>query len=151
MADELRSWGNSRLQAETLLERARGWAESHGLELIDLHRFERRGSGPTHVEVGVAWTVHVGHGDISADQDPPGAHDSWRWSGPRVDWWRRVLPRRDTPRLVPRRQDDAPLAAVVPLPRARVGVGPLAAGCTCAMGGPFIDICPVHYRPGGNT
>lgn len=112
---------------------------------------------------GVTFDVHVGHGDIHPDQRLPGALDSWRWSA-RRDHWRGVLGGALARRTARIKARDG-LASVTSLHGAgypasdgpRVGAKVQAAmgvgvdGCSCHLGGPFRDICPVHYRPGGNT
>lgn len=143
-------------------ELAARWAEAHGLELIGVHCLSRSNG-----EVGVTFDVHVGHGDIDGDQRVPGALDRWRWSA-RMLWWRKVFTNADGRqgrRIVAR--EEAGSGRVLPGPwggraalegpsrPARLGAtsDPLAAtgGCTCHLGGPFRDICPIHYVPGSNT
>lgn len=87
------------------LATAKAWAEANGLELGDIAKY--RANRGRDAEVGVSFTVTVGKGDISADQSTPGALDSWRWSGGRLEWWRRVFNRQDgrQGRLLARRED----------------------------------------------
>jgi hypothetical protein len=131
---------------EECRQRALDWLDAHGLEasLSVLSRAR---------EHGVTFEVHVGHGDIDSDQRLPGVLDRWRWSA-RFQWWRKVLTNADgrQGRILARREDG--LASVTELPRlgqhstgkvaAAMGVG--VQGCTCHLGGPFVDICPVHYQ-----
>ena len=128
---------------------ARSWAAAHGLKLIDLGVTVLSGGHECGPAVGVTFTVVVGKGDISDDQSVPCVLDSWRWSGPRVEWWRVIfdrIARTRQDRLVARPADE--LTNVTPLRRTgRLGAParPTAAGCTCAIGGPFVDICPIHF------
>ncbi|QQV92962.1 hypothetical protein SEA_HYDRO_69 [Mycobacterium phage Hydro] len=140
-----------------MFDQARAWHAAHGLEPIDLARFARTASANGQAAVGVQWTVTVGRGDISADQRLPGVMDSWKWSA-RFHHWRKVFNRMDgrQGRLLALREDGR--ASVTPLFRdhrsgqltghepvvgVRTGV---VNGCTCHIGGPFKDICPVHFE-----
>lgn len=143
---------------------AQNWADAHGMSVISVSPLSRSGGIN-----GVTFDVVVGKGDISLDQRVPGVLDSWRWSGPRMEWWRRVFNRSDgrqgrvlaardeqggcvlpgpwrgTEALhgpLPRNQAEA--ATEVLALRGRTGIG-----CTCALGGPFVEICPVHYKADG--
>ncbi|QPX62184.1 hypothetical protein PBI_INDLOVU_69 [Mycobacterium phage Indlovu] len=119
--------------------------------------------------LGVAFDVVVGKGDIDCDQRVPGVLDRWSWSA-RMLWWRKVLTNGDgrQGRRLAARDDVA--GRVLPGPwggadalagdvhppgdrgssRVRLGAtrDPLAAtgGCTCHIGGPFRDICPIHFK-----
>ena len=133
-----------------MFDQARAWHAAHGLEPIDLARFARTASADGQAAVGVQWTVTVGKGTIAADQRIPGVLDSWRWSA-RFQHWRKVFNRMDgrQGRLLVLREDDGQLAGTLwwkasrtTTLRARTGV---VDGCTCHIGGPFKDICPVHF------
>ena len=135
-----------------LFDQARAWHAAHGLEPVDLAQINPRPTtGPlaaVQAVVGVEWTVTVGRGDISEDQRLPGVMDSWKWSA-RFHHWCKVFNRMDgrQGRLLALREDGrASVTKLFPehdrAVRARTGV---VDGCTCHIGGPFKDICPVHY------
>lgn len=94
------------------------WAAAHGLELGGLGVTVRSGGHERGPAVGVTFTVTVGKGGISPDQSVPGVLDSWRWSGPRVEWWRVIFDRIAKARggrLVARQADE--LTNIRPLRR----------------------------------
>ena len=97
-------------------QRAERWADAHGMELgrQDIGVTTRRVGNHQEI-VGVAFEVHVGHGDIHADQRTPGVLDRWRWSS-RMAWWRRVLGNTDgrQGRVLARREDG--MASVTEMP-----------------------------------
>ncbi|AEJ95742.1 hypothetical protein FDI64_gp68 [Mycobacterium phage Zemanar] len=155
--DEQPDISHYREAVAAMFDQARAWHAAHGLEPIDLARFARTASANGQAAVGVQWTVTVGRGDISADQRLPGVMDSWKWSA-RFHHWRKVFNRMDgrQGRLLALREDGR--ASVTPLFRdhrsgqltghepvvgVRTGV---VNGCTCHIGGPFKDICPVHFE-----
>ncbi|AYD82061.1 hypothetical protein I5G60_gp67 [Mycobacterium phage Saguaro] len=124
--------------------RAIDWADAHGLELADIG-VHVRGTA-----VGVAFDVVVGKGELDSDQRMPGSGDRWRWSG-RAQWWQHVLGAAmpgKAGRTVASRAATPPNAsgnglATVTRIHARTGLEP---GCTCHIGGPFTDICPIHFQ-----
>lgn len=128
-------------------ELADAWATAHAIDIGTPSALSRHG------EAGVTFEVHVGHGDIDADQRVPGVLDNWRWSA-RMLWWRKVMTNADgrQGRLLARRE-EAGRADVIPLGRnARHNTGKVQAamgvgvdGCVCHLGGPFVDMCPIHY------
>lgn len=130
-------------------QRALDWAEAHGLELIDLARTSRTSGHGQGAWVGVTFTVVVGKGELSADQRLPGVLDNWRWSA-RFQHWRRVFTNADGRKgaLLARAEDGQ--ASVTRIHPARSGAmsmdGVLRDGCSCHIGGPFVDICPVHFQ-----
>ncbi|ABD58187.1 hypothetical protein PBI_COOPER_70 [Mycobacterium phage Cooper] len=133
-----------------LFDQARAWHAAHGIAPVDLAQMSPRPHGLSDAEVGVEWTVTVGRGDISEDQRLPGVMDSWKWSA-RFHHWRKVFNRMDgrQGRLLALREDGrATVTTLFPETsrtttlRARTGV---VDGCTCHIGGPFKDICPVHF------
>ncbi|UJQ86591.1 hypothetical protein SEA_PENGUINLOVER67_69 [Mycobacterium phage PenguinLover67] len=97
--------------------------------------------------LGVSFEVTVGKGDI--DPADPEA-DSWTWSA-RMHHWRRFLS--GTGRIgrkIAAREDGT--ASVTRIHardggsgRAGIAAG-LEPGCVCHIGGPFPDICPVHFE-----
>ena len=130
--------------------RAHDWADAHGLELIGLGETVWSGGHERGPAIGVTFGVVVGKGDISPDQRVPGALDSWRWSGPRMKWWQALFNQATSAhrsgRLVARQADQ--LATVTRLRRNMPTAPPqpgLDAACTCALGGPLADLCPIHY------
>ena len=136
-------------EVEEAKRRAHAWADAHGLELIGLGETVWSGGHERGPAIGVTFGVVVGKGDISLDQSVPGALDSWRWSAGRLEWWRAVFNRADTARQgrLHARQEDK-LATVTRLRRNMPTAPPQPSqhvGCTCALGGPFTDVCPVHY------
>lgn len=158
----IESWAEA---VEEARYRALAWAEANGLELTDLSRFARTAGHDSGPAVGVSWTVTLGKGQLAhppAETFPPEG-DSWVWSGRIGFWWalwdniRQA--RRRSERLTARRSGDD--GKVVPGPwrgpdalrgparhntgkvHAAMGVG--VEGCTCHIGGPFRDICPVHF------
>jgi len=169
---------------------AQAYARAHGFELkpgsfhVIAANAAAKPSDPGWL--GVAFDVMVGKGDIALDQRVPGVLDRWTWSGPRVEWWRRIFNRADgrQGRVLAAREEngrvlrgpwrgpdalhgfdpaqradgqarcltDAEAEAEVDRIAAVETARPMAGtGCTCALGGPFRDICPVHYKPGSNT
>ncbi|QNO13092.1 hypothetical protein SEA_VIOLETZ_70 [Mycobacterium phage VioletZ] len=148
--DEQPDISHYREAVAAMFDQARAWHAAHGLEPVDLSEFVRTSGHERGAAVGVSWTVTVGRGDISDDQRLPGVMDSWKWSA-RFHHWRKVFNRMDgrQGRLLALREDGR--ATVTKLfPEASRG-GTLSArtgpvdGCTCHIGGPFKDICPVHY------
>ena len=160
----IESWAEA---VEEARYRALAWAEANGLELTDLARFARTAGHDSGPAVGVSWTVTLGKGQLA---HPPGETfppkgDSWVWSGRIGFWWalwdQMRLARRREARLKARRASGDEDGRVVPGPwrgpdalrgparhntgkvHAAMGVG--VEGCTCPIGGPFIDICPVHF------
>lgn len=182
--------GSANAAVEVAQMHAKAWAEAHGLELMATSALSRSDG-----TIGVTFDVEVGRGDISLDQRVPGVLDNWRWSGPRVQWWRKIFNRADGrqgrtlaardhlgPGKVlagPWRGSDAlggVLSAEVREPFAwsatdqqaqaeRLGLGPLLEpaptepalnrkgsatglqpGCSCHLGGPFVDVCPIHHE-----
>lgn len=111
--------------------------------------------------LGVAFDVTVGRGDIALDQRVPGVLDCWTWSGPRLEWWRRIFNRADgrQGRRLAARDDvagrvlpgpwggaDALRGPARPSAKVQAAMGVGVGGCTCHLGGPFVDICPVHFE-----
>lgn len=77
---------------------AEAYARARGFELPadKIGVVTTRGRAPGDEEfIGVSFEVHVGHGDIAADQRVPGVLDRWRWSAAACDWWRDILNRAD--------------------------------------------------------
>lgn len=123
---------------------AEAWAESQGME-IGAGSFSVIASQAQGGWLGVSFDVIVGKGDIDAQGE------SWTWSA-RIEHWRaRLAPAR---RMIAAATDGK--ASVTRIHardggsgRAGIASGDpllLRDGCSCHIGGPFVDICPVHYQ-----
>lgn len=134
-------------QIAACAERARSWAEAEGLEIIDLAETMRTAAAEGGAWVGVTWSITVGKGSPDLE--------SWRWSARMFDW-RDMLRRTSVTGRATRLGDpsrEPGEASVTRIHAARDGGSGRAGiatgvepGCTCRLGGPFVDICPVHFE-----
>jgi hypothetical protein len=100
--------------AKTHAER---YALAHGFEIVRLHGDVYGPLDGAAYGIGVSFDLVVGKGDIAYDQRVPGALDAWRWSGPRMEFWRRLFNRtngRQGRRIVARQEGEA---RVIPFDR----------------------------------
>lgn len=140
---------------------AEAWARAHGLELGGMHSIAGSSLFPESCYNGVEFEVTVGKGEIALDQRVPGVLDRWKWSA-RMEHWRRVFTGKDgrQGRRLAAREDVSQRVLRGPwegvdrlhdghLSEGRARVGSITGGvlgCTCHLGGPFVDICPVHFE-----
>lgn len=133
--------GGIKAAFDTAKLHAEAWARAHGgLEVANLKSHINEDTS-----AGVIFEVHVGHGDIALDQRVAGVLDRWRWSA-RMTWWRRVLTNADGRKgaLLAKAEDGkASVTRIHARTGSATGVEP---GCTCALGGPFTEVCPVHFH-----
>ena len=66
---------------------AAAYADARGTTLLAFSEVHHHGNRT----VGVTFDIVVGKGDIALDQSTPGLLDRWRWSGPAMQWWRKLL------------------------------------------------------------
>lgn len=103
---------------------AEAYARARGFEIPagSFQVLQQRGKLPTvGNQVGVAFDVVVGRGDIALDQRQPGVLDTWTWSAGMTEWWRRWLPGGRQGRVIARPRDGIASVTALGNPNREVG------------------------------